>query len=123
MKFDLDSRENVEFMIRSFYEKVNVDEQISRFFKQVVFVDWEKHLPIMYDFWESVILGSPTYTGNPMQTHIQLNEKSPLKKEDFDRWLHLFELNLNENFSGKFTEIARQRAISIATVMQLKILH
>ena len=123
MKPDLDCRENIEIMIRLFYEKVNEDKQISRFFKDVVHVNWEKHLPIMYDFWESIILGHSTYSGNPMQVHTQLNEKSALKKEDFDRWLQIFELNLKENFAGKYTEIANQRAISIATVMQLKILH
>jgi len=123
MKPDLDCRENIEIMIRLFYEKVNEDQQISRFFKEVVNVDWEKHLPVMYDFWESIILGHSTYSGNPMQVHAQLNDKSALKKEDFDRWLQIFELNLKENFAGKYTEIANQRAISIATVMQLKILH
>lgn len=123
MKPDLDSRENIAKMVNLFYEKVNKDKQISHFFKDVIMVNWEEHLPKMYDFWESVILGHSTYSGNPMQAHIHLNEKSPLKKADFDRWLELFQLNLKENFEGKYTEIASQRAISIATVMQLKILH
>lgn len=123
MKTDLDTRANIEKMVDLFYEKVNKDEVISHFFKDVIQVNWNEHLPKMYDFWESVILGHSTYSGNPIQTHQHLNEKSTLKKSDFDRWLELFQLNLTENFEGHYTEIASQRAISIATVMQLKILH
>src|SRR5688572_319998 len=123
MKTDLDTRENIEKMVDSFYEKVKDDEQISHFFREVMKVQWEKHLPKMYDFWESVILGHNTYSGNPMKVHGHIHEKSPLSQKDFQVWLDLFDKNLTEHFEGKYTEIAKQRALSIATVMQLKILH
>jgi hemoglobin len=121
MKTDLDNRLEIEKMVDLFYEKVNKDDKISFFFSDVVKVDWQKHLPKMYDFWESVILGHNTYSGNPMGVHLNLNEKSTISKEHFDRWLFLFNKNLDENFKGKYTEMARQRALSVATVMQLKI--
>lgn len=123
MKKDLDSREEIEKMVNLFYDRVKMDEKIGHFFTEVIEVDWTKHLPLMYDFWESVILGHATYSGNPMQTHWMLHEKSPMEKSHFEHWLNLFHQNLEENFEGKFTEIARQRSTSIATVMQLKILH
>jgi hemoglobin len=110
-------------MVNLFYDKVKADEKIGHFFNEVVKVDWTKHLPVMYDFWESVILGHATYSGNPMQTHLHLHEKFPMNKSHFEHWLNLFHRNLEENFEGNYTEIARQRALSIATVMQMKILH
>lgn len=123
MKPDLDSKENIAQMVDRFYDKVKSDAKIGYFFNEVMKVDWQKHLPKMYDFWESVVLGHATYSGNPMQVHGHIHEQSPLSKEAFDQWVKLFHANLDENYEGKFTEIARQRALSIATVMQLKVLH
>jgi len=44
-----------------------------------------------------------------------------LKAEHFDRWLLLFKSTVDENFDGEKAELAKQRAMSIATIMQLNI--
>lgn len=117
---DLESRDDIAKMVNTFYEKVKADSLISYLFTDVAQVNWEHHLPVMYDFWESIVFGKGDYKGNPMQSHIQLHGKSPLKAEHFSRWLELFQSNLKEHFSGPNTEIASQRAQSIAMMIQLK---
>jgi len=56
-----------------------------------------------------------------MITHRKLNLIVSLTPEHFKRWLSLFQQTIDENFEGEKAELARQRAISIATVMQLKL--
>lgn len=121
MKPDLSSRIEIEKMVNSFYDKVKEDETIGYFFNVVMKVDWNEHLPKMYDFWEGIILGGSKYSGNPVQKHVHINSLSKMEKKHFDRWLELFYQNLEEHFEGSNTELARQRALSIATVMEIKI--
>jgi hemoglobin len=120
-KLDIQTRSDVELLVNSFYKKVEKDELISHFFNEVVVLDWSKHIPVMYDFWESILLDKHNYKGNPMPAHVSLNEKSPMKKEHFDRWIQLFSSTIDELFTGEKAELAKTRALSIATVMQIKL--
>jgi len=120
-KKQLETRQDVELLINSFYTKVQADDTIGYIFNDIAKVDWPHHLPIMYAFWESVLFQRPGYAGNPMQVHARLNELVPLKKEHFDRWKELFLETIGEHFEGEKAELARQRAVSIATMIQLKI--
>lgn len=122
MKKDIESRADIIKLVDSFYEQVKKDALIGFFFKSVVSVDWDFHLPKMYDFWESVILHTGDYNGNPMQVHKDISQKHPIEKSHFDRWLHLFTKTIDELFEGTNAEVARQRALSIATVMQIKVM-
>ena len=117
---DIQNRQDIEVLIRAFYKKVLADDLIAHFFIDAVQVDWKKHFPTMIDFWEGVIFEKPTYKGNAMLKHVDLHKLSPLKKEHFDRWLELFSETIDEQFSGQKAEMAKQRALSIATVIQLK---
>ncbi len=121
MKTDIKDRRDIELLINTFYEKVKMDSSIGFFFTEVVKVNWDKHLPVMYDFWESIVFHTDTYDGNPMEKHIDLNKKSPMKMEHFQRWMQLFNETVDELFEGAKSDLIKQRAISIATLMQIKI--
>ena len=56
-----------------------------------------------------------------MQIHLELNAKFLLNKEHFLCWLALFNSTVEELFSGTKAELAKTRALSISTVMQIKI--
>ncbi len=56
-----------------------------------------------------------------MKIHLNLNEKSALTKMQFDIWLTHFNNKVNELFEGNTALLAKQRAMSVATVMQVKI--
>jgi len=120
MKNDITNRADIEILINSFYQKVKKDPLIAFFFSEIVPVNWEAHLPIMYGFWENVLFYTGTYEGNPMAIHKGIHQKCPMKMEHFQRWTSLFTETVDELFKGDKAELAKQRATSIATVMQIK---
>jgi hemoglobin len=111
---DLDTRFNIEVLVRLFYDNVNADPLLAPVFAHV---DWVKHLPIMYDFWTSMLLGDMSYQGNPFQKHIGL----PITAEHFSQWLKLFKATVDDNFSGPKAEEIKTRANSIAGIFQHKL--
>lgn len=113
MKEDIRIREDIQLLVNQFYDKVNKDSLLNPVFGHV---DWETHLPVMYNFWSSMLLGDRTYEGNPFQKHINL----PIQSKHFDCWLELFVDTVNENFMGAKAEEAKERARSIAQVFQYK---
>lgn len=117
----LTDRSDIQTLVDAFYQKVLNDDLIGYFFTEVIQLDFEKHMPKMYDFWETTLFHKAIYKGNPMQVHKDLNGKSPLKKEHFDRWVQLFLETIDELFEGEKAELAKQRAQSIALMMQIKI--
>lgn len=119
-KKDISSREDIMLLLKSFYEKVIKDETIGIIFTTIVPIDWNHHIPLIADFWETILLDHPVYSGNPMLKHLEINKVYPLKKIHFDTWLSLFDQTVDENFSGKIASLAKQRAHGIAGVMQLK---
>jgi len=123
MKKDIEDRKDIELLINSFYDKVKQDAIIGSFFTEVVQVNWEKHLPVMYNFWENIVFQTGSYNGNPMDKHLELNKKSLITMEHFQRWILLFNETVDELFLGTNSELIKQRALSIATVMQIKILQ
>ena len=121
MKKDLGNIEDIKLLIDSFYKKVIVDPTISHFFTEVVKISWEKHIPIMYSFWDTVLFGTMTYKGNPMIKHIELDKKEHLNKEHFAQWIKLWEETIDDHFSGAIAEKAKQKAESIEILMLNKI--
>ena len=121
MKHDIESREDVEQLVNLFYDKVKQDDVIGFIFNDVAKVNWDKHLPVLYDFWENIIFLTGKYSGNPMSAHLNLNSRVPLTKAHFQRWLELFTQTIDELFEGKKADLAKEKAISIATIMETKI--
>lgn len=121
MKREIETREDVEFLVDSFYTKVKKDELIGHFFTEVVELSWEKHIPVMINFWSTILLGDMSYKGNPMLPHIALDKKSQLNPIHFERWHQLFHKTLDENFKGKKVEKAKKRAQLMGDLMIFKI--
>ncbi len=117
---DITTREDVEFLVKEFYNQVIKDELIGFFFTDVAKIDLNKHLPKMYNFWESILLGNPVYEGHPMGKHFPINEVSALEEKHFNRWLQIWEKTVHENFDGENAENAINRALNIARIMNHK---
>ena len=116
-KRDIQSESDVQALVDNFYKQVLVDPIIGFIFTDTASIAWEKHMPTMYSFWNSILLGTGSYSGNPMEKHIDLNSKVPLTKNHFDRWLELWEKTVNENFKGEKANEAIARAKNIAVLM------
>ena len=114
---DIISFEDIKLLVDKFYEKVNKDDLLSWIFNNLSKVDWKTHLPIMYDFWCTILLGTKTYKGHPFDIHLYL----PVDSRHFDRWVKLFEEAVDENFSGEIAKEAKLRANTISEIFQYKI--
>jgi len=122
MKKDITSRVDIELLVNSFYEKVKSDAVIGYIFTDIARVNWEKHLPLMYDFFENMLFYTGAYTGNPMELHRHINRRLPLTREHFRQWEYLFCKTVDELFEGATATLVKQRALSISAVMKIKIL-
>jgi hemoglobin len=117
---DIESRADIELLITTFYEQVKKDETIGYIFTDVVKINWEHHIPIIVDFWETILLDNTVYTKNAMEVHYDLNKKIPLQPKHFTSWVTLFTNTIDELFIGTKATLAKTRAKSIADVMQFK---
>jgi hemoglobin len=117
---DIASRADIELLVRRFYEKVTADEVIGFIFTKVIPMNWEHHIPVIVDFWETILLENMVYKKNAMEVHYEVNKKVPLQKEHFDRWILLFNGTVDEMYCGAKATLAKARASSIAAVMQFK---
>lgn len=120
MKPDITSRADIEKFIANFYENVKLDKTIGFIFTEVADMNWEKHIPLIVDFWETILLDNPVYKKNAMEVHYDLNKKIPLQKEHFKSWLLLFNAAVDDLFEGKIADLAKTRAKSIAGIMLFK---
>ncbi len=114
---DISTEADIKQLVDSFYDKVNQDALLAPIFNDFAKVNWDKHLPIMYQFWSSILLGTYTYAGQPFPKHAFL----PVNPTHFAQWLHLFNQTVTENFSGPVADEAKLRAANIARIFSNKI--
>ena len=114
---DIASEADVKLLVDAFYDKVNGDAMLAPIFNDHAHVNWEKHLPIMYRFWSSILLGTGSYDGQPFPKHAFL----PVNQSHFAQWLLLFYETITENFRGPVAEDAKLRGANIARIFSNKI--
>lgn len=119
-KKDIDDKIDLEHLINIFYAKLLSDKSVSYIFTDVAKIDLETHLPKIIDFWNLSLFGKGDYSNNVMKIHLNLNEEEKLQEKHFKSWLNTFYETVDENFLGKNAEIIKTKALSIATVMQIK---
>ena len=121
MKRDIENREDLLLFVQEFYVKLLNDPAISYIFTDVAKTNLDHHLPVLVDFWDMILFQSNVYQKNALQFHMDIHKKSPFTKEHFKLWLHYFNNTVDELFEGEKAFLAKERAKSIATVMQIKI--
>ena len=120
MLSDVESRQDIDRLMQVFYERALGDPVIGYIFTDVAKLDLEHHLPIIGDFWESLLFGTPAYQKhgrNPMLVHKDVHSKSELTHEHFERWLEIFTATVDDLFSGGNAEHLKVRAAAIAKRM------
>ena len=108
--------------MNAFYDKVKQDDVIGYLFNDVARVNWDEHLPKMYNFWENILFYTGNYSGSPMIVHRELHSKSTMNEGHFNHWNHLFNETVDNLFAGEKAEEIKSRATNIAAVMMYKTL-
>jgi hemoglobin len=114
---DITTEADVKMLVDSFYDKVNQDALLAPVFNNHAQLNWDQHLPVMYRFWSSILLGTASYEGQPFQKHAFL----PIDQAHFSQWLLLFYETLTEHFQGPNAEEAKLRAANIGRIFLNKI--
>lgn len=114
---EIEDIEDVKLLVNTFYDKIRVDSLLGGIFNAILDGKWDKHLPIMYRFWQTVLLKQHTYQGSPFRPHAKL----PVEKAHFDRWLMLWHETLDENFVGEGVVLAKKQAKVMAEMFMHKI--
>ena len=90
------------------------------YFTDIFKVNWSRHLPVMYAFWENMLFYTGCYAGNPMTILKIIHQRENLIPEQFDRWVELIRSSVDNLFEGEKAELAKQRAGNIAVIMKKK---
>lgn len=114
MTRDLRDRPDVEDLVGEFYRRAFADPLIGTIFTDIAKMDLDHHLPIMCDFWETVLFRTGRYRRNALQVHLALNGRFPLRQKHFDRWLALWTATVDDLFAGEKAELAKLQATRIA---------
>ncbi len=117
MARDLENRDDVRALIVEFYRRAFADPLIGPIFTDVAKLDLDHHLPIMCDFWQTVLFRAGLYRRNALQVHMALNARFPLESQHFDRWLTLWTQTVDDLFAGEAAELAKRQAGRIAGSM------
>lgn len=121
MKKDIKNKGDIIILVDAFYLKIKTDKTIGYLFTEVALVNWEKHLPIMYDFWDNILFHTSNFDGNPMMKHRMLHNKSALTEAHFKHWTKLWKKTVDELFEGEKANEIKVRAINISKAMMNKV--
>jgi len=118
---DLASRADVEALLRRFYGRVLVDDVLAEPFEQIRVKGLESHLPVMCDFWETVLFRAGLYQGSALRAHRKVHDRNSLAAKDFLRWLRLWNGTVDQMYRGPVAEQAKAQAGRIAWAMHRRL--
>ncbi|GAA5229497.1 group III truncated hemoglobin [Arthrobacter cryoconiti] len=111
---DIANRDDILLLVSTFYTRAFADPLIGPIFTDVVHMDLVRHMPIMADFWQTVLFKAGLYSRNALKIHFDIHAQEPLTLEHFNRWLQLWTNTVDALFSGDKAEMAKVQAHLIA---------
>ncbi|MUN08649.1 hypothetical protein GLX25_16195 [Agromyces luteolus] len=114
-------RDDIARLVREFYARAFADPLIGPIFTDIAHMDLEHHLPIMCDFWETVVFRAGIYRRNAFTLHEALNRRAPLGGAEFERWIELWTATVDDLFAGESAERAKAQARRIASSMRRRL--
>lgn len=123
---EIKSREDVSLLVHTFYGKIRKDELLGPIFNGII-TDWETHLELLTDFWETNLFFNRKYFGNPMHAHVEVDKKCnhTISELHFGTWINLWILTIDELFNAQDERalIAKNRARHMGTFLHLNIFN
>jgi len=113
---DLDSEEEINELMKRFYNDVSQDETLGHFFNDVAHVNWDDHIHRIGQFWSKMLFGTGDYVGNPLEAHQKIHALEPFTNEHFRLWLEIFQENVDAGWEGPYAQEIKRKAVKIAVV-------
>ncbi|MCU4156337.1 group III truncated hemoglobin [Carboxylicivirga sp. A043] len=121
----LQTRNDIELLVRQFYSKIQIDDLLGPFFNKMIpnEIEWEKHYQLLTDFWELNLMEVKGFDGNPAKAHHGVDKafKQSITTKHFDRWVELWTETIDQLYEGEMAEKAKMRAQNMAKGMYKKI--
>lgn len=118
---DIAGRADIVRLVEAFYTRAFADDLIGYIFTDVAPMDLARHLPVMADFWQTVLFKAGLYNRNALKIHFDIDAKEPLTLEHFNRWLQLWTATVDEMYCGEKAELAKVQAHRIAGSMHRRV--
>jgi hemoglobin len=118
---DISVRADVEALLRRFYSQVMTDDVLALPFAELRAKGLESHIPVMADFWETVLFRAGLYRGSALQAHRHVYQATPLNSRHFVRWLTVWNGTIDEMFGGPIAERAKIQGARIAWAMHRRL--
>lgn len=121
-KKEINSRADVQLLVETFYTRIRAHEALGPIFNAVI-EDWDSHMDLLTDFWESQLFLVRKYHGDPVKKHQEADDHTGniINQEHFGLWLNLWFKTLDDLFEGERVWIAKNRAQKMSTMLFLKI--
>lgn len=119
---DLADRDDVYALLSRFYGRALEDDLLAGPFADVRAMGLEAHLPVMCDFWETVLFRAGLYRGSALTVHREVHHDHPLTHEHFIRWLTLWLDTVDAMYRGPVAEQAKTQARRIAWAMHRRLI-
>jgi len=118
---DIGGRRNIEELLRDFYGRAFRDDLLGPIFVDVARMDLETHLPVICDFWETVLFHAGSYRRNALAPHQRLHARAGLTPAHFARWLALWTAVIDARHAGPKADLAKLQARRMASAMSRRI--
>ncbi|BBZ49726.1 group III truncated hemoglobin [Mycobacterium heidelbergense] len=118
---DLTGRADVEALLHRFYDRVMVDDVLIGPFAELRAGGLDSHIPVMADFWQTVLFRAGLYRGSALHAHRRVHQQTPLSGRHFVRWLTVWNETVDEMFRGPVAEHAKIQAARIAWAMHRRL--
>ncbi|MBT2162603.1 group III truncated hemoglobin [Zobellia barbeyronii] len=117
-KKEIETRDDVQLLVETFYGKIREDKILGPIFNGII-TDWEAHLKLLTDFWETQLFLKRIYQGNPVTAHQEVDDKTnhSITSEHFGLWLNHWFATIDELFEGDKAWIAKNRAQKMSTML------
>lgn len=122
MKTAIQNRKDISLLVHTFYGRIRKDQVLGPIFNAVI-TDWDSHLELLTDFWETQLFLKRKYNGNPVSAHQAVDDKMnhTITPEHFGLWLNIWFATLDELFEGESAWIAKNRAQKMSTMLYMQI--
>jgi hemoglobin len=123
---EIENRDDVLLLVRSFYARIRVHENLGPIFNKVI-EDWETHLERLTDFWEMVLLntgpGAGKFSPVPVHKEVDRSTGNTIEQLHFGNWLELWFSTLDIHFEGKNADYAKEHARNMAHILFFRIVE
>ncbi len=121
-KGDITNRQDIVLLVGTFYSKIRTHSVLGPIFNSII-TDWESHLSLLTDFWETQLFLKRKYHGNPVTAHEKVDDRmdGAITTEHFGLWLNLWFATIDELFEGETAWVAKNRAQKMSTMLFMQI--